>query len=161
MFGRVFGKKLPCVVALACTLAISNLSLAQTEQQVTVLLDGFSRLSRTFYPKLLKEIQKNGEYRYSIIMRDGTTTHGVVTALGQQGILVKAEMPLARRGQNGQMEEFNAIVSMFDNNGDGIIDQISAPRELGGRTVFSPRDQGSLMMWAAQMDGIYKKLGNR
>ena len=160
MFGKFFGRKLPCVVALACTLAVSSLSLAQTEQQITVLLDGFSRLSRTTYPKLLKQIQKTGEYRYSIVMRDGTTTHGVVTALGNQGILVKAEMPLTRRGQNGQMEEFNAVVSMFDNNGDGVIDQISAPRELGGRTVSSPRDKGSLLMWATQMDGIHKQLGN-
>ncbi len=160
MFGKFFGRKLPCVVALICTLTGPSLSLAQTEQQITVMLDGFSRLSRTFYPKLLKHIQKTGEYRYSIVMRDGTTTHGVVTALGNQGILVKAEMPLARRGQNGQMEEFNAVVSMIDNNGDGVIDQISAPRELGGRTVSSPRDKGSLMMWVTHMDGIYKQLGN-
>jgi len=46
---------------------------------------------------------------------------------------------------------------MIDNNGDGVIDQISAP---DGRTVSSPRDLGSLMIWAAQLDGIYKQLGN-
>lgn len=160
MFGKFFGRKLPCVVALICTLAVSSLSFAQTEQQIKVLLDGFTQLSRTFYPKLLKEIQKTGEYRYSILMRDGSTTNGVVTALGKQGILVKAQMPLARRGKNGQMEEFNAVISLIDSNGDGVIDQIIAPREFGGRTVSTPRDMGTLMMWATQMDGIYKQLGN-
>jgi hypothetical protein len=157
VFGKLFGRKLSCVVVVLFALAGSSLSVAQTEQQIKAVVDRFSQLSRALYPELLKQIQKTGQYRYSIVMRDGTTTQGVVTALGSQGILVEAVVPLSSRGQNGQMEDFTAVVSMIDNNGDGVLDQISAP---GGRTVYSPRDLGSLMIWAAQLDGIYKQLGN-
>lgn len=157
MFGKFFGKKLSCVVALLFALAGSSLSVAQTEQQINAVVDRFSQLSRAFYPELLIQIQKTGQYRYSIVMRDGTSTQGVVTALGNQGILVEAVVPLSSRGQNGQMEEYNTVISMSDNNGDGVLDQISAP---GGRTVSSPRDLGSLTIWATQLDGIYKQLGN-
>jgi hypothetical protein len=157
MFGKFFGRKLSWVVVVLFALAGPSLSVAQTEQQIKAVVDRFSKLSLTFYPELLKQIQKTGQYRYSIVMRDGTSTQGVVTALGNQGILVKAAVPLSSRGQNGQMEESHAVVSMIDNNGDGVIDQISAP---DGRTVSSPRDLGSLMIWAAQLDGIYKQLGN-
>jgi len=157
MFGKFFGRKLSCVVVLLFALAGSSLSVAQTEQQIKAVVDHFSKLSRTFYPELLKQIQKTGQYRYSIVLRDGTSTQGVVTALGNQGILVIAEVPTASRGQNGQMKEYNSVMSMSDNNGDGVLDQMSSP---GGPTVYSPRDVGSLTVWAAQMDGIYKQLGN-